>query len=188
MRLFDDKAAEQFSNYMNKGYKVNVEEYNQEIINNINKVTDSEDYLMLFGNITEGSLSDTKKYLSQLKSIWEVVDLKDQPLFKIEELWTDMGAKKALTLDGFIGGDIQNEQVNVIISTSSSNVKFWLGTNHYIAMPESTGIENELLKENERYKDKIYNISLSAHNYKPVLINQIPQQINEYLNLSKGDI
>ena len=82
---------------MNKGYKVNVEEYNQEIINNINKVTDREDYLMLFGNITEGSLSDTKKYLSQLKSIWEVVDLKDQPLFKIEELWTDMGAKKALT-------------------------------------------------------------------------------------------
>jgi hypothetical protein len=30
-------------------------------------------------------------------------------LFKIEDLWKDMGARKALTLDGFIGGDIANE-------------------------------------------------------------------------------
>lgn len=143
---------------------------------------------MLFGNITEGTINETKQFLSQLKATWDIVDLKDQPLIKLEEFWKSMGARKAITLDGFIGGTIDKEQTNVIISTCQSNIPFWLGGEHYIALAESSGIKNELLKENELYKDKIYNISLSAHDYKPVLINQIPWQINEYLKLSKGDI
>lgn len=184
MCLFNEAAAKRYfkHNFKTLDYNFNINYYNQRIIDNINATTDKDDYLILFGNITDGSLSETNEYLSQLKAAWDVVDLKDQPLFKIEDLWKDMGARKALTLDGFIGGEIANRQTNVIISTNSSNVKFWLGTDHYIAIAESVGVENEILKKNELYCDKVYNVSLAVHNYKPVEVVKIPEEINNCIN------
>lgn len=140
---------------------------------------------MLFGNITEGTINETKQFLSQLKATWDVVDLKDQPLIKLEEFWKSMGARKAITLDGFIGGTIDKEQTNVIISTCQSNVPFWLGGEHYIALAESSGIKNEVLKEGELYRDKVLNISLANWDYYPVNIYDIPNLINQEL---KGGI
>lgn len=140
---------------------------------------------MLFGNITEGTINDTKQFLSQLKATWDVVDLKDQPLIKLEEFWKSMGARKAITLDGFIGGMIDKEQTNVIISTCQSNVPFWLGGEHYIALAESSGIKNQILKEGELYRDKVLNISLANWDYYPINIYDIPDLINQELKGGK---
>jgi hypothetical protein len=79
MCLFNEAAAERYfkRNFKTLDYNFNINYYNQRIIDNINAATDKDDYLILFGNITEGSLSETNEYLSQLKAVWDVVDLKD---------------------------------------------------------------------------------------------------------------
>ena len=79
MCLFNEAAAERYfkRNFKTLDYNFNINYYNQRIIDNINAATDKDDYLILFGNITDGSLSETKEYLSQLKAVWDVVDLKD---------------------------------------------------------------------------------------------------------------
>jgi hypothetical protein len=79
MCLFNGAAAERYfkRNFKTLDYNFNINYYNQRIIDNINAATDKDDYLILFGNITDGSLSETNEYLSQLKAVWDVVDLKD---------------------------------------------------------------------------------------------------------------
>lgn len=151
------------------------------VIDRINTKAKPDDYLILFGNITEGLITETKFYLSQLKAKWDVVDLKDQPLIKLEEFWKSMGARKALSLDGFIGGTIRGQKENVIISTNISNVKFWLGESHYIAIAESAAIPNGLLKEGEIYRDKVLNISLANWDFFPINIYDVPQLIDDEL-------
>lgn len=115
-----------------------------------------------------------------------MVDLKDQPLIKLEEFWKSMGARKAISLDGFIGGTINKEQTNVIISTCESDLPFWLGTDHYIALAESTAARQGLLKEGEIYRDKIFNVSLSNWDYYPINIYSVPELID--LELKGGKI
>lgn len=149
------------------------------VVDRINTKAKSDDYLILFGNITEGTISATKEFLSQLEAKWDVVDLKDQPLIKLEEFWKSMGARKALSLDGFISGRIKDQQENVIISTTASNVQFWLGEDHYIAMAESAAISHNLLKEGEIYRDKILNLSIANWDYYPINVYDVPRLIDD---------
>jgi calcineurin-like phosphoesterase family protein len=56
MRLFDATAAQ--------SKKTNLWGYNQMVIDKINEVVGEDDYLIVFGDITFGSLEDSKEFLS----------------------------------------------------------------------------------------------------------------------------
>lgn len=171
MKLFDDAAAQH--------YGKTIQEYNQMVIDKINQIVQEDDYLIIFGQISAGNFEDTKSLMSQIKAKWEIVDLNDQPLYKIEDFWKDMGAQKAHSLDGFVAGTINGEKANVIIATNSSNIQLWLGERNYVAMAESAAIENQLLKEGEIYRDQILNLSLSTWDFCPIDYTEVPRLIDD---------
>lgn len=148
------------------------------VIDKINLTVEEDDYLIIFGETSIGDFESTKSLMSQIKARWEIVDLEDQPLYKIEEFWKDMGAQKARSLDGFVIGTINGEKANVIIATNSSNISLWLGEKNYIAMAESAAIENQLLKEDEIYRDQILNLSLSIWDFCPIDYTEVPKLID----------
>lgn len=171
MKLFDGVAAQH--------QKMTIQEYNQMVIDRINLIVEEDDYLIVFGETSVGDFESTKSLMSQIKAKWEIVDLEDQPLYKIEDFWKDMGAQRARSLDGFVVGTINGEKANVIIATNSSNIQLWLGERNYIAMAESAAIENQLLKEGEIYRDQILNLSLSTWDFYPVDYTEVPRLIDD---------
>lgn len=171
MRLFDATAAQ--------SKKTNLWGYNQMVIDRINEVVGEDDYLIVFGDITFGSLEDSKEFLSQIKAKWEVVDLNDQRWYRLDDFWKEMGAAKTCSIDGFVVGTIGGQKANVIISTNSTNTELWLGEKNYIAMAESAAIKYNLLKEGEIYKDQILNLSLSAWDFYPIDYEDVPRLIDD---------
>ncbi len=169
MKLFDGTAAEQ--------QNLSIPEYNQMVIDKINSIASENDYLMVYGEITHGTLEETKYYTSQIKAKWKVADLDNQPLYRLQEHWQSIGAEKAYTLDGFIAGSIENDFFSVVIlNTNSENTEVFLG--NYIALPETIAVRKQLLKPGEIYRDKILNISLSVWDFLPINYKDVPSLIN----------
>ena len=173
LKLFDKAAAR-------KIHKT-VEDYNDFIINNINKVVDKNDFVVLLGEISVGSTISTLNYLSKINSKIQILDEHFGKIFKEttkDEIPIDMS---------FVGlGHISlGEDFSIYIPNSKVDYdlkKELLSdfVNLRIAAP------NSYINSDKLYNNRILNISLEEWGYEPIELGErLPQIIDDMEIFSK---
>lgn len=159
LKLFNETVAKQL--------KMKVDDYNDMIINSLNKYVSDNDYLYLLGDIFCESEKD--KALSLLEKVNGHVIL-------ISQIDIPADSKiKRWKVDGYIIAKINEEPSTILITNSYDRVKEVHKSSFYIAAPRS------VLNQIELYKDKVLNITFSDWNYKPIeLENELGQIIDDY--------
>lgn len=166
MRLFDRDMAKKFG--------MSIERYNKKVIEKINEtVTDEDDYILLNGVISMGSVIGTLHLLSQIKA--KTIVLKRDA---IQQFGKDEWLKSCnlvCSTDGSQRVDINGEECILIILAGKEYLEKYLQLpNVYVAGAAS------ILDIDEIYKKPLLNISLSEWNFEPIEIGErLPQIIDD---------
>lgn len=172
MRLFDATAA--------GTYRMNVEEYNQFVINRINKVLTTNDCLLMNGIISKGSLIST---------LVEIAKIKGKKFFltgeKIvgEDLKTyrEKGAF-IWTVDGTQMTTILNKDALIVVPASEQRLEEYLSeSNVYLAMPASMFLKDWKRTNVYDYDKHVLNTSLEFYDFEPIEMgSRLREIIDDY--------
>lgn len=165
LKLFDKAGAKKFH--------MTMEQFNQFLINKINKVADKDDYIVLIGIVTCGSIIGTLYYLNQIKAKKQVLDKKSGIWFKdcLGDSWKDNFDYIFDYINDVTEGTINGKGETIVIPNSIEQFDLMRQLDYvYIAAP------NSFLNREELYKNKILNISIEEWNYEPIeLGTRLPQ-------------
>lgn len=165
LKLFDKNNA--------KKLHMSIEQFNQFLIDKINKMADSDDYVVFTGIVTCGSMIGTLYYLNQIKAKKQVLDKKSGLWFKdcLGEKWKDNFDYIFDYINDVTEGTINGEGATIVIPNSIEQFDLMQQFDYvYIAAP------NSFLNRKELYKDKVLNISIEEWNYEPIeLGTRLPQ-------------
>lgn len=166
MRLFDREAA--------KKSGMSVERYNKKVIEKINETIPNEnDYVLLSGIISNGSVIGTLHLLSQIKA--KKIILKRDALQQFSKEEWQKECTLVCRLDGSQNVIINGRESILVLLASNEYL------NTYLNLPDVyiAGAASDLGME-ELYKKPMLNISLSEWNYEPVEIGErLPQIIDD---------
>lgn len=157
-RFFDSDAAAQEN--------MTVNEYNDMIINNINKEINDEDSIIFMGIITANIIKeDNKQLFNRIKGKKYIIDFHTQEILFKKEEWSEIGFTHIWDSPGAIETTIKNKETLIIIETDEEDfLRDRLKTDYYIAVPQSISNMEEL------YKNKILNVSINKWGYEPLEI------------------
>ena len=170
VNFFNTEAAEELE--LNS-----VGDYNLGIIKQWNSIVKPEDTVLLLGNISNGSMVATKEVFSQLNGIKKIISYEAGNPFTKEE-WKSIGISSICNICGYINGSIENEDKIVIIATTKKNLLIFF-KDYYCAAPGS------ILTQEEVFKDRILNISISNWGYMPIKYKDLPQIIDNQILFNK---
>lgn len=156
-----------------KNIGIELEEYNQHLVENWNQTVKSDDIVLLLGDISSGSLLDTKYLFSKINGKKKIISYQEENSFS-EEDWKTIGVASVCNIGGWIDGLIEEEKTKVIIATSKEFL-LKLKNKKYCATAES------LSQQKEIYKNKILNISIKNWNYCPLKYSILPQLIDNQI-------
>ena len=172
-----------------KNLNLTIQEYNNKIVNSINKVVKPEDTLIIIGEVGTGDFFLTEQLLRLHCDIIILNTKIIDSVFNNEEYTNS----KIFTssIDGVQSITVDNKDFNLIYCAAPKHLQHFLKLSDvmrksYIAAATSQGIK-------DIFKDRILNISLSEWGYEPLEISErIPQIISD-MNLfesmkAKGEI
>lgn len=154
-------------------FSVENNSYNEHVIKKWNSLIKDEDIVLVTG-IFADNLDILKSIVPQLKGKVELINWNGDNNLKTysDEEILSTGIKKLFYANGWVRGIIGYEVKDVIIPVHKEVIT---KDKYYYAAPESlTGI-------NERYRDKILNLSIKYWDYAPIVYNQIPTLIDNCL-------
>lgn len=161
-----------------KAKKKTVKEYNEFIIEQINKTATKDDYVILNGELSKGSTIVTLELFSKIKA--KKIILRSSGTIPFADLneW-----KKAcyfvLSIDGTSLTKILDKESKIIITSDPKRLEAYIkDPTNFVAAPQS------ILKEQTEIYDtnmRILNSSLSNFNYTPIEIGkELPTIIEDY--------
>ena len=165
---FCDVAAAQ-------GQHMDIDEYNNTIIENANKVATPDDTIIFIGDIGSYENKDTiKECIARLAAkTKKCIDMRLQPSFNSREKMEEIGIERAYTIDGFTKGEVYDNAYFVVITSDYNYYSQFFnrpaidGADRYFAMPASA--LNRVGKEyTSLLQDKCLNISIGAWNLYPM--------------------
>ena len=161
-RFFDRAAAQ--SEFLE------VDKYNDLLVTEINKAVDNEDSIIFSGKITKGTFEETKELFKKIKGFKYIIDYSNQTYFTVEQ-WHDIGFLYVWDTPGSIKAKILNEEGYIVLATDrDSLLSGKVKSNCYVAAAQS------LSNQEERYKDKVLNISMYEWGFEPIeLEERLPQ-------------
>lgn len=166
---FNDVAAAQ-------DVGLQVEEYNQFIVDRINSVVGDTDWLVFLGNIAEDT-TNLKHYIDQIKGSKDIYDFAKQTLCVSRGEAQELGFDYTYNVDCFTEEKVGDTKYYVTI-TSDLDYNAYLSLSqskdpeYYWAMPESRK------NMGERLKNHILNISLRQWDYYPIKYDELPNIID----------
>ena len=172
-KLFDKAAA--------KAIHKTIEDYNDFIINNINKVVGENDFVVLLGVISVGSTISTLNYLSKIKGKIQILNEHYGKIFK-------EATRDEIPIDTSFAGISHislGEEFSVYIPHSKIDYdlkKELLNDFNTIRI----AAPNSYINSDKLYNNKILNISLNKWNYEPIELGErLPQIIDDMEVFSK---
>ena len=172
MRLFDATAA--------GTYRMNVEEYNQFVIDRINKVLTTNDCLLMNGIISKGSLIST---------LVEIAKIKGKKFFLTGEKIVGEDLKTCRekgafiwTVDGTQMTTILNKDALIVVPASEQRLEEYLSeSNVYLAMPASMFPKDWKRTNVYDYDKHVLNTSLEFYDFEPIEMgSRLREIIDDY--------
>ena len=163
-RFFDGEAA--------KEQNMSIDDYNQMVIDAINKNIAKDDCAILLGTISKGNLIQTSIILQSIKCKKSIIDYHNQHQFTIAE-WRALGIDHVWDTPGAQQSTIMGKEDFIIIGTNKDEI-LKDKNKYFIATAQS------IVDTGEIYKDKILNISMAQWNFEPIEISErLPQIIDD---------
>ena len=172
MRLFDAAAA--------GVYRMNVEEYNQFVIDKINQTLNANDCLLMNGIISKGSLITT---------LVELAKIKGKKIFLTKEKLVGEDIKSyrkndtfIWTLDGTQVTTILDKEALIVIPASEKRLEEYLSeSNVYLAMPASMFPKDWKRTNVYDYDKHVLNTSLEFYDFEPIEMgSRLREIIDDY--------
>lgn len=159
-RFFDEDAARE--------QNMDINTYNQTIINNLNTFTSEKEpaHFCFFGVITAGTMEQTKDLLSQLGGVKSLIDYNyNQSKFTIEQ-WKEIGFSFVWTNSCAQRSVINNKDTYVVIEVEKDHLEKVLSLDYYVA------IAGSMIGMEDIYKDKLLNISIQNWGLMPIELEE----------------
>ena len=172
MRLFDAAAA--------RIYRMNVEEYNQFVIDKINQTLNDNDCLLMNGVISKGSLITTLIELAKIKG--KKIFLTKEKLIGEDIKSYQKNNTFIWTLDGTQVTTILDKEALIVIPANEKRLEEYLSeSNVYLAMPASMFPKDWKRTNVYDYDKHVLNTSLEFYDFEPIEMgSRLREIIDDY--------
>lgn len=163
-RFFDKDAAQELN--------MTIEEYNQQIVDNINSLTTKENpnHFCFLGVISLGSFEETKALFAKIGGIKSLIDYNYTNQHLTREQWKEIGFTYIWTNSCAQKAVINNKEVFVVIEVEKDNLEKVLNLGHYVA------IAGSMIGYDKIYENHLLNISIDKWDYFPIeLEKELPR-------------
>lgn len=165
---------------------MSIDAYNQSCIGGINAKVNDEDTIIFFGELSKGSVDDTKEIFNKIKGKKTLVDRIDNLDFPNNEDLKQLGFNHLWSIGGYLSGEFDNKFYEAYIVPLKYDMDLALkqrDSGFYIVTTTSKLPKDLIVIP---YNDKILNVDFKLWSFNPLSYSDIIEQISAYGGISNN--